>query len=295
MWALVLDGAGEAARVARSAARHGRRQPVALRLTPGIDAGAHAAIRTGGSDSKFGFTPAAAAAAIPAVRDEPRLWLRGLHVHLGSQVVDGGELEEAVGWLADFCARTELDPELLDLGGGLGIAYEDEVPPDPARHAEALSRAVADAFPHATLVLEPGRSVAGPAGITLYTVQDAKTAADGTRYVAIDGGMSDNPRPQLYGARYTVAAAGRMDDPPLETVDIAGRHCESGDVLVRRVSLPTLWRGDLLAVAATGAYSQSMASTYNLVPRAAAVIVEAGRSVLATRRETVAELLAREL
>src|SRR6185437_904973 len=118
-------------------------------------AGAHAAIRTGGSDSKFGFTPDAAAAAIPAVRDEPRLWLRGLHVHLGAQ---------AVGWLADFCHRTGLDPELLDLGGGLGIAYEDEVPPDPVRHAEALSRAVADAFPHATLVLEPGRSVAGPAG-----------------------------------------------------------------------------------------------------------------------------------
>ena len=186
-------------------------------------------------------------------------------------------------------------PELLDLGGGLGIAYEDEAPPDPARHAEALSRAVDGAFPRATLVLEPGRSVVGPAGITLYTVQATKTAADGTRYVAIDGGMSDNPRPQLYDARYTVAAAGRMDDAPLETVDIAGRHCESGDVLVRGVSLPSMRRGDLVGVAATGAYSQSMASTYNLVPRAAAVIVEAGRSTLVTRRETVSELLARDL
>jgi diaminopimelate decarboxylase len=292
---VVLDGPDEAARVAASASRLGRRQPVALRLTPGIEAGAHAAIRTGGSDSKFGFTPDAAAAAIPAVRGEPRLWLRGLHVHLGSQVVDGGELEAAVGWLADFCARAGLDPELLDLGGGLGIAYEDEIPPDPALHAEALSRAVAEAFPQSMLVLEPGRSVAGPAGITLYAVQDTKTAGDGTRYVAIDGGMSDNPRPQLYGARYTVAAAARMDDPPLETVDIAGRHCESGDVLVHGVSLPTLHRGDLVGVAATGAYSQSMASTYNLVPRAAAVIVETGRAVLATRRETLAELLAREL
>jgi diaminopimelate decarboxylase len=292
---VILDGPDEAARVALAAARHGRRQPVALRLTPGIDAGAHAKIRTGGTDSKFGFTPEAAELAIAAVRDEPRLWLRGLHVHLGSQVADGGELESAVGWLSAFCERIGLDPELLDLGGGLGIAYEDETPPDPFRHADALSRAVAGAFPQAMLLLEPGRSVVGPAGITLYTVQATKIAGDGTRYVAIDGGMSDNPRPQLYDARYTVAAAGRMDDAPIETVAIAGRHCESGDVLVRGVSLPSMRRGDLVGVAATGAYSQSMASTYNLVPRAAAVIVEAGRGTLVTRRETVAELLARDV
>jgi diaminopimelate decarboxylase len=292
---VILDGPDEAARVALAAARHGRRQPVALRLTPGIDAGAHAAIRTGGTDSKFGFTPGSAELAIAAVRAEPRLLLRGLHVHLGSQVVDGDELESAVAWLASYCGRIGLDPELLDLGGGLGIAYEDELPPDPARHAAALSRAVDGAFPQATLVLEPGRSVTGPAGVTLYTVQSTKIAGDGTRYVAIDGGMSDNPRPQLYGARYTIAAAARMDDAPIETVDIAGRHCESGDVLTRGVSLPAMRRGDLVAVAATGAYSQSMASTYNSVPRAAAVIVEAGHSTLVTRRETVAELLAHDV
>ncbi|MEO9174195.1 MAG: diaminopimelate decarboxylase [Gaiellales bacterium] len=292
---VVLDGPDEASRVALAAARHGLRQPVALRLTPGIDAGAHAAIRTGGNDSKFGFTPDSAELAIARVRSEPRLWLRGLHVHLGSQVVDGDELESAVTWLAGYCDRIGLDPELLDLGGGLGIAYEDELPPDPARHAEAISRAVERVFPQAMLVLEPGRSVTGPAGVTLYTVQSTKTAGDGTRYVAIDGGMSDNPRPQLYGARYTIAAASRMDDPPIETVDIAGRHCESGDVLTRGVSLPTMRRGDLVAVAATGAYSQSMASTYNSVPRAAAVIVEAGHSTLVTRRETVAELLAHDV
>ncbi len=229
------------------------------------------------------------------MRDEPRLWLRGLHVHLGSQVVDGGELEEAVGWLADFCARTELDPELLDLGGGLGIAYEDEVPPDPARHAEALSRAVADAFPQAMLVLEPGRSVAGPAGH--HAVHRAGREDRGRRHALRRDRRRHVRQPAPAAVRRALHGRrrGRMDDPPLETVDIAGRHCESGDVLVRRVSLPTLRRGDLLAVAATGAYSQSMASTYNLVPRAAAVIVEAGRSALATRRETVAELLAREL
>jgi diaminopimelate decarboxylase len=292
---VMLDGPEEPAIVAEAAVRHGRRQAVALRITPGIEAGAHAAIRTGGEDSKFGFTPAQAAEAVARIRDEPRLWLEGLHVHLGSQVVDRETLESAVGWLAGFCEEIGLDPKLLDLGGGLGIAYEDETPPDPARHAEALSEALSRAFSDAALVLEPGRSVVGPAGVTLYSVQASKTAADGTRYVAIDGGMSDNPRPQLYGARYTVAAAGRMDDAPLENVAVAGRHCESGDVLVRDVPLPAMNRGDLIAVAATGAYSQSMASTYNLVPRAAAVIVENGRSVLATRRESFAELFAREL
>jgi diaminopimelate decarboxylase len=292
---IMLDGPEEAEIVAEAAARHGRRQAVALRITPGIEAGAVAAIQTGGDDSKFGFTPEQAAATVALIRNEPRLWLEGLHVHLGSQVVDSETLESAVGWLASFCDEIGLEPRLLDLGGGLGIAYEDELAPDPAQHAQALSDALAIAFPDASLVLEPGRSVVGPAGVTLYTVQATKTSNDGTRYVAIDGGMSDNPRPQLYGARYTVAAATRMDDAPLETVAVAGRHCESGDVLVRDVALPTLHRGDLLAVAATGAYTQSMGSNYNLVPRAAAVIVENGRSVLATRRESVSELLAREI
>jgi diaminopimelate decarboxylase len=292
---VMLDGPEEAEIVAEAAARHGRRQAVALRITPGIEAGAVAAIQTGGDDSKFGFTPEQAAETVTWVRGEPRLWLEGLHVHLGSQVVDGETLRSAVGWLARFCQEIELEPRLLDLGGGLGIAYEDGVAPDPLRHAEALSDALAVAFPESALVLEPGRSVVGPAGVTLYSVQASKTSIDGTRYVAMDGGMSDNPRPQLYGARYTVAAATRMDDAPLETVAVAGRHCESGDVLVRDVPLPTMHRGDLLAVAATGAYTQSMASNYNLVPRAAAVLVENGRAELVTRRETVAELLAREL
>jgi diaminopimelate decarboxylase len=292
---VMLDGPEEAEIVAEAAARHGRRQAVALRITPGIQAGAVAAIQTGGDDSKFGFTPEQAAETVARIRQEPRLWLEGLHVHLGSQVVESDTLESAVGWLAGFCEEIGLEPRLLDLGGGLGIAYEDEVPPDPARHAEALSDALSGAFPAAALVLEPGRSVVGPAGVTLYSVQASKTSIDGTRYVAMDGGMSDNPRPQLYGARYTVAAATRMDDLPLETVAVAGRHCESGDVLVRGVPLPAMHRGDLLAVAATGAYTQSMGSNYNLVPRAAAVIVENGRSVLATRRESISDLLAREL
>ena len=292
---VMLDGPEEAQIVAEAASRHGRRQAVALRITPGIEAGAVAAIQTGGEDSKFGFTPAQAAETVARVRNEPRLWLEGLHVHLGSQVVDSETLASAVGWLARFCEEIGLEPRLLDLGGGLGIAYEDELAPDPARHAEALSDALARAFPEAALVLEPGRSVVGPAGVTLYTVQATKTSIDGTRYVAMDGGMSDNPRPQLYGARYTVPPRRAWTTRRSRRSPSAGRHCESGDVLVRDVVLPTMHRGDLLAVAATGAYTQSMSSNYNLVPRAAAVIVENGRSVLATRRESLGELLAREV
>jgi diaminopimelate decarboxylase len=292
---VMLDGPEESEIVAEAAARHGRRQAVALRITPGIEAGAVAAIQTGGDDSKFGFTPEQAAETVARVRNEPRLWLEGLHVHLGSQVVDSGTLESAVGWLATFCEEIGLVPRLLDLGGGLGIAYEDELAPDPARHAEALSDALAVAFPDASLVLEPGRSVVGPAGVTLYTVQATKTSIDGTRYVAMDGGMSDNPRPQLYGARYTVAAATRMDDAPLETVAVAGRHCESGDVLVRDVLLPDPRPGDILVTPATGAYGHALANNYNGVPRPPVIFCRGGSARVVVRRETYDDLMRRDV
>ena len=273
---VILDGPDEAARVALAAARHGRRQPVALRLTPGIDAGAHAKIRTGGTDSKFGFTPEAAELAIAAVRDEPRFWLRGLHVHLGSQVVDGGELESAVGWLAGYCERVGLDPELLDLGGGLGIAYEDETPPDPARHAEALSRAVDGAFPRATLVSSPGDGRRPRRDHPVHGAGDE----DRGRRQATSRSTAGCPTTRARSCTTRATRSPRRGGwtTPRSRRSTSRGHCESGDVLVRGVSLPSMWRGDLVGVAATGAYSQSMASTYNLVPRAAAVIVEAGRS-----------------
>jgi diaminopimelate decarboxylase len=158
---------------------------------------------------------------------------------------------------------------------------------------------VADAafhhFPAAQLVIEPGRSVVGPAGVTLYRVLTRKVAADGTRWVALDGGLADNVRPAMYGARYTVAAAGRLRESTGDHVSLAGRHCESGDVLAHDVDLPPLVPGDLVAFAATGAYGQSMASTYNATPRPAAVLVENGEARLITRRETIAELFARDL
>ncbi len=266
-----------------------------MRVTPGIVAGGHEKIATAHSGSKFGLAPAEAAQACIAARDDPQLDWRGLHVHLGSQVDDPGVLEGVVRWFRSFCDEHALEPRLIDVGGGLGIPYGYESAPDARALAAAVAGAAARQFPGARLVIEPGRSVVGPAGITLYRAITRKTAADGTRWVALDGGLADNVRPALYGAEYTVAAAGRLDEPAIDHVSLAGRHCESGDVLAHDVDLPPLAPGDLVAFAATGAYGQSMASTYNATPRAAAVLVGHGEAQLITRRETIAELLARDL
>jgi diaminopimelate decarboxylase len=268
---------------------------VAVRVTPGIVAGGHEKIATAHEGSKFGLAPVDAARACQEAREDPRLDWRGLHVHLGSQVDDPGVLEGVVRWFREFCDAHALEPRLIDVGGGLGIPYGYEPAPDARALAAAVAAAALRHFPAARLIIEPGRSVAGPAGITLYRALTSKTAADGTRWVALDGGMADNPRPALYGARYTVAAAGRLDEPASERVSLAGRHCESGDVLAHDVDLPLLAAGDLVAFAATGAYTQSMASTYNAIPRIAAVLVDGGEARLLTRRETIAELLARDL
>jgi diaminopimelate decarboxylase len=292
---IVLDGEDEPARVAAAARRYGRRQAVAVRVTPGIRAGGHAKIETGGIGSKFGLEPLAAVAAVRACQAEQTLRWRGLHVHLGSQILDAKPLEEMADWLADLCVEHGLEPDLIDLGGGLAVAYEQERAPDPGRLAWALAETARRTFPTAELILEPGRSVVATAGVTLYAIVTTKTAADGTRFAAVDGGMSDNIRPALYGARYTAIAAERADETPDETLDLAGKHCESGDIIVRGLALPSPRRGDVVAVATTGAYAQSMASTYNGTPRPAAVMVEDGRAWLITRRETVDEMLAREI
>jgi diaminopimelate decarboxylase len=200
-----------------------------------------------------------------------------------------------VRWFRTFCDDHGLEPRLIDVGGGLGIPYGSESAPDARALAAAVAEAAQRQFPAARLLIEPGRSVAGPAGVTLYRVLTRKTAADGTRWVALDGGMADNVRPAMYDARYTVAAAGRLGESTSDRVSLAGRHCESGDVLAHDVALPPVVPGDLVAFAATGAYGQSMASTYNATPRLAAVLVESGEARLITRRETIDELLARDL
>jgi diaminopimelate decarboxylase len=225
----------------------------------------------------------------------------GVHVHLGSQIGSVDTYLEAAAWLAAFVDREGLgDLPLLDLGGGLAIAYADgDAAPDIRQAVAATAAAVAEQLrarrlPLPELVLEPGRSIAGPAGVTLYTVGAIKRTAAGVTYAAVDGGMADNPRPAMYGARYQAFAVDRAGREAAHTYAIAGKHCESGDVLIDAAELPRLHPGDVIALAATGAYTATMASTYNGLPRPAAVMVADGAERTVVARETVADLLARE-
>jgi diaminopimelate decarboxylase len=288
---LVVDHLEELHQVERIAAEQGREQPVLLRVTPGIEADTHAKIQTAHAASKFGMAPVEVKTAIERAAGCPHLRLDGLHVHLGSQISDLDAYLAAVEWLARFEPAAGLP--VLDLGGGLAIPYTDE-DDAPEVHAAvtATATAVARSFEHRPeLLLEPGRSVVGTCGVTLYTVGAVKETAAGVTYVAVDGGMSDNPRPVLYGARYQAWIADRAGDGPDGVYAVAGKHCESGDVLIERAPLPAPRPGDVLVVAATGAYSASMASTYNALPRPAAVLVADGQARTIVRRETVDDLL----
>ncbi len=297
-WLVVLDALEEVERAA--AAGVGR---VLVRVTPGIDPDTHDAIKTGHHGSKFGLPPEDAVEAIRRARDAG-LDVLGLHAHLGSQLLDVAPGRFVVDWLAAFAAECGRElgwkPAVVDTGGGLGLRYvEDEPAPSIASFAGAVAERLERAFAlHGLaapeLVLEPGRSLVGEAGVTLYRVGVVKRAGEAVTYVAVDGGMSDNPRPQLYGARFTACLASRAGEPPAGTYTVCGKHCESGDVLVERVALPEPRRGDLLAVPVTGAYTLAMASSYNAVPRPAAVLVREGAARLVRRRETIDDLLALE-
>ena len=268
---------------------------VLVRLTPEIEAETHHAIRTAHAESKFGLVADDAIAAVGEAADAG-LDVLGLHVHIGSQLVRTSESLLAVERLVDVAehCRDELDwtPRVFNLGGGLGVRHslEDSLP-DPAAFAGELVRHLRAQWPQPTrLILEPGRSLVGQAGVTLYEIGVVKHTT-GVAYAAIDGGMSDNPRPQLYGSRYEALLANRAAEPATGTYRIAGKHCESGDVLIEGVELPEPRRGDLLAVPATGGYTLAMASNYNGVPRPAAVLVADGDAELIRRRELVDDLL----
>jgi diaminopimelate decarboxylase len=270
-----------------------------IRVTPGIEADTHEAVKTAHHGSKFGLPPEDA---IEAIRRLPEC--EGLHVHVGSQLMHFGASLMTVDWIAQFAARVraELDwtPRTIDLGGGLGVRHVLEEPAFTI--AEFVAGLVGElqrsfqlqGLPSTALVLEPGRSLVSRAGVTLYTVGAVKRASAATTYVTVDGGMSDNPRPAMYNARYTALLASRADEESTGAYAVAGKHCESGDVLIERVELPEPRRGDLLAVPVTGAYTLAMSSTYNAVPRPAAVLVGNGEARVIRRRETVDDLLALE-
>jgi diaminopimelate decarboxylase len=318
---LIVDSLGEVDRVVAAVRARGAGAPpapVMVRVTTGVHAGGHEYISTAHEDQKFGLSVAAPATggdspamtALTAVLDHPELRLLGIHSHIGSQILDPAGFAVAarsvLGLRADLAARTGyLVPE-VDLGGGFGIAYlPGEVPLDPERVAKDLAAAVDEACatlgtPVPRLSFEPGRAVVGPTTLTLYTVGTVKpvTTEDGrTRlYVAVDGGMSDNIRPALYGAHYHAALVGRPGAERTVLARVVGKHCESGDIVVHEVQLPAdVAPGDLLAVAATGAYGRSMASTYNHVPRPPVVAVRDGSTRVLVRRETEDDLLALDL
>jgi diaminopimelate decarboxylase len=291
---VVLDSLEEVERAREADAR-----TVLVRLTPGIEAQTHHAIRTAHAESKFGL---GADDAVAAVREGSHTGLdvAGLHVHIGSQLTRSSESLLAVERLVEVAERCrdelEWTPRIFDLGGGLGVRYSvGTAVPDPGAFARELVTHLRERWRDpARLILEPGRSLVGQAGVTLYEIGVVKRTG-GVTYAAIDGGMSDNPRPQLYGSRYEALLANRAEEPAAGTYRIAGKHCESGDVLIEAVDLPDPQRGDLLAVPATGAYTLGMASNYNGVPRPAAVLVADGNAELIRRRETVEDLLQFEI
>ncbi|EHR52321.1 diaminopimelate decarboxylase [Saccharomonospora marina XMU15] len=319
---IVLDSFYEIARLAEVAASRDVVQPVLVRVTVGVEAHTHEFIATAHEDQKFGFSLAAgdAAEAVRRVLNTPSLRLVGLHSHIGSQIFDADGFEVAarrvIGLIADL--RKEHGPELteqlstVDLGGGFGIAYtERDNPPPPAQMITQIREIVRKECEFADLPVpriagEPGRAIAGPGTVTLYevgTIKDVSLGDDAVRrFVSVDGGMSDNIRTALYGAAYDCRLVSRASDDgqPQEVgaamSRVVGKHCESGDVVVRDCWLPdTLAPGDLLAVAATGAYCYSMASNYNRLPRPPVVAVRNGTHRLLLRRETYEDMLRLEV
>lgn len=289
---IVLDSFHELARVARAAREAGTRQQVMVRVKPGVDADTHAALATGGERTKFGLSMATgeAAEAVGAVLNEPSLELIGLHSHIGSQIFDLDSFAEAARRMVGFLRRVESEHTTvigrLDLGGGLGVRYlpGEKPAPKPAELADVLHAVVPDGI---RVAVEPGRAIAAPSTTALYEIGTVKG-----RYVALDGGMSDNPRPATYGAAYTAVLASRRSDAPTEPMTVVGKHCESGDVLIEDIELPSdLAPGDLLAIPCSGAYHRSAASNYNLVTRPPVVAVKENAAHLIVRRETEEDLL----
>ena len=309
---IVIDSMYEIDRVAAAASKAGKVQRVHLRLTPGIQAHTHESISTAHEDVKFGFSIASGAAweAITKVHSHSSLELRGIHAHIGSQIFGFESFEMLAERFVTFLAkyRDEFKKELpeLDLGGGYGIAYlEDEESVVPHDAMQALANAVKKHCAEFNLEvpkvsIEPGRAIVGPTMFTLYEVGTVKdvTLENGThrRYISVDGGMSDNIRPSLYGAEYTTILANRTSSAKTTSSRLVGKHCETGDIIIREIDLPEdIVPGDLLAVPATGAYGRSMASNYNHVPRPSVVAVKDGKARVIVRRESIEDLLALDI
>ena len=303
---IVIDG-GYEFELLRDVVPEGERTPVMVRVSPGVKPDTHAYISTGQLDSKFGFSVESGAAfmAVAEALRHPRLEVVGLHSHIGSQIVALGAYEKAMEIMLDLLVRLrdelKYEPRKLGAGGGLGIAYtRNDDPPTPRYFVEMIRHALETGcatrgLSVPELVVEPGRSIAGPAGLALYTVGSIKDIPGVRRYVAVDGGMGDNIRPKLYGARYEAFLASDPERATDGVVTIAGKYCESTDILITDIEMPELEAGDVIAVPAAGAYCLAMSSNYNGMPRPEVVMVRDGAAHVMRRRETLDDLLAAEV
>ncbi len=287
---IVLDSFDEFDRLERISAEHGRNQEVLIRVTPGVAGDTHHAISTGQEDSKFGFSLPEASTAIGRLESVPHLDLVGLHFHIGSQLLELEPFRAAVRAIKDLG-----DFPVYNLGGGLGVAYtNDQRPPSIESYVESIVTALHDELGAGKrLLLEPGRALVANSAVTLYTVQTVKRNV--STWVAVDGGMSDNLRPMLYGSVYEALIADRAQAAGTELCQIAGKHCESGDVIVRDAMLPEPAAGDVLATPVTGAYGYSLANNYNGVPRPPVIFCRDGSARVVVRRETYEDLATRDV
>lgn len=304
---IVVDNLTELERLSEIALSQNKVVPILIRVKPGIDAHTHDFVRTGQIDSKFGFAleTGEALEAVRYILQHKGVVLKGLHCHIGSQIFDIDPFELAaevmIGFMAQIKSETGLALTELNLGGGFGIKYVPENDPVPYMdYMEKVSKAVHKVCAEKGvdipfIAIEPGRSVVGPAGITLYTVGGVKHIPNIRTYVSVDGGMTDNPRYILYQSKYDAVLANRANDPKDGVVTIAGRCCESGDLVGEGMAIQSPKVGDIIAVLATGAYNYSMASNYNRVPRAAAVMVRDGKAREIIRRESFEDLVRNDL
>ncbi len=279
---------------------------ILLRITPGIECHTHEYIQTGHLDSKFGFDLTQIDEAVELIQNNYKhLRLRGLHAHIGSQIFEtkvyADEIEILIREIARLDEKFGLRLDEINAGGGLGVKYTDsDCPPSTYEIAEVIIDSLNKNIEKykvspPALYIEPGRSIISTCGVTLYTVGSSKQVPKGRKYVAVDGGMADNPRPSMYQAQYLAEAANFKEDLPLQTVTIAGKFCESGDILIKDISLPELFEGDILCVFNTGAYNYSMASNYNRVQKSQMVIVNNSKSDIIVNRETLEDLISHDV
>jgi len=303
----VVDNFTEMHMLDALAGEKGKRVKVLLRITPGVEAHTHEFISTGQQDSKFGFDLASGMAfrAVQEVIGLPNLQLIGIHSHIGSQIfeVEGFRLavEKVAGFAVEVRDKLGVTFSVFNMGGGFGIRYVEGDRPLPlAQYVQAIADAIISSckaadYPLPEVWIEPGRSIVGDAGTTLYTIGTSKDIPGIRKYIAVDGGMMDNPRPALYGSKYEAIVANRANEPCTEMVSVAGKACESGDMLIWDLKVPPVQPGDLLAVFCTGAYNYAMSSNYNRIRRPAVVFVKDGKADLVVARETLEDIVRNDL